>query len=151
MISRAAASGLSSGIFRHLPLMSLIRGKLENSVALWKQENPYLLKLLDIRYGPDIGFQRFLPCFSLLFPAGNRRAMSKLIIMESCPSGRRYSTRNAARSQILPGFESLTLRHRALQRYSAGFFLCPNYCAGKLRTDCIASADVSLDSYSGCA
>jgi len=29
VISRAAARGLSSGIFRHLPLMSLIRGKLE--------------------------------------------------------------------------------------------------------------------------
>ena len=97
---------------------------LENSAALWKQEIPHPLKLLGIRYGSDIGFQCFLSYFSLLFPAGNQRDLSKSIYMESCPSGRRYSTRNAARSQILPGFESLTLRHRALQRHSAGLFLC---------------------------
>ena len=96
---------------------------LENSAALWKQEIPHPLKLLGIRYGSDIGFQCFLSCFSLLFPAGNQRDLSKSIYMESCPSGRRYSTRNAARSQILPGFKSLTLRHRALQRHSAGLFL----------------------------
>ena len=66
---------------------------LENSAALWKHEIPHPLKLLGIRYGSDIGFQCFLSCFSLLFPAGNRRDLSKSIYMESCPSGRRYSTR----------------------------------------------------------
>lgn len=44
------------------------------------------------------------------FHAGSQAGRSKRTSMESCPSGRRYSTRNAARSQILPGFESLTLR-----------------------------------------
>ena len=73
---------------------------LENEPPRWNPRNRKPLIFLGFFRSSDASSPLYLSCLSLRFPAGFWRRFQAKSYMESCPSGRRCSTRNAVKSNL---------------------------------------------------
>ena len=73
---------------------------LENEPPRWNPRNRKPLIFLGFPRSSDVSSPLYLSCLSLRFPAGFWRRFQAKSYMESCPSGRRCSTRNAVKSNL---------------------------------------------------
>ena len=78
----------------------LIIIRLENESPWWYPRNRKPLIFLGFPRSSDVSSPLYLSCLSLRFPAGFWRRFQAKSYMESCPSGRRCSTRNAVKSNL---------------------------------------------------
>ena len=74
--------------------------RLENEPPRWNPRNRKPLIFLGFFRSSDASSPLYLSCLSLRFPAGFWRRFQAKSYMESCPSGRRCSTRNAVKSNL---------------------------------------------------
>ena len=125
---------------------------LENSVALWKQENPYPLKLLDIR----IWSRYRIPAFSPLFfsPVSSRKSEGDVEVNHH---GELSEWSKVQHSKCCEESNPPRVRipdsppQSSAEAFCRALFVLISHAEGRFRTDCIASAEVSFDSYSKCA
>ena len=92
------------GDFRQNLIWRVVRvvegAALENEPPQWNPRNRKPLIFLGFPRSSDASFPLYLSCLSLRFPGGFWRRFQAKPYMESCPSGRRCSTRNAVKSNL---------------------------------------------------
>ena len=87
---------------------------LENEPPQWNPRNRKPLIFLGFFRSSDASSPLYLSCLSLRFPAGFWRRFQAKSYMESCPSGRRCSTRN--RASIAEGCRGKILTAQGFKR-----------------------------------